>query len=187
MPECERFSQRARSERRLVARPQPPRILDEALEPIEVELVLPKLEEIPGARRANPLGAERLAQPRDIDLDGLARARGGLTVPEAVDQPFDRKDVVPLEQEESEERALFARPDRDALAAVLDLERPKYPKVGQTLTVTRSLTGEKPWSNRLSQGSPHDSHQAPSRAAGAARRGRNRLRGGSDCIRRRRP
>jgi len=76
MPECERFSQRARSERRLVARPQPPRILDEALEPIEVELVLPKLEEIPAARRANPLG--QLFLPKDpVRRPVVARASPG--------------------------------------------------------------------------------------------------------------
>lgn len=125
MPECERLSQRARGERRLVARPELPCLPDEPLESVEVELVVLKLEEIAGSRRANPLGTERLSQPRDVDLDRLPRARGRVIVPEAVDQPVDRDDIVPVEEEEGEERALLPRPDGDALAAVLDFQRPK--------------------------------------------------------------
>ena len=65
---------------------QAPRLGDEILEPLQVELAWFDVERISRATRLDPVTAQELAQLRDVHLEGCARGVGRLPAPQLVDQ-----------------------------------------------------------------------------------------------------
>src|SRR5215218_2518912 len=82
----------------------------------------------PSPRRAS-VAAECAAQPGDIRLHALRRARWGLVRPEVVHDPVERDSLVCIQEEQSEERAWLASIHPDRPPVIADLERPEYQKL----------------------------------------------------------
>ena len=66
--------------------PGPAPLADQLLEAPDVELPLMHAEDVAGTRRLQDVLAERLAQPRDVHLDGLARGRRRRPRPQVLDE-----------------------------------------------------------------------------------------------------
>ena len=75
---------------RRLQRFQTPRLCDEILEPLQVELAGLDAERISRATRHDPVTAQELAQLRDVHLQGCARGVRRLPAPELVDQALAR-------------------------------------------------------------------------------------------------
>jgi hypothetical protein len=72
---------------------------DEPLEPLEVELARLQADQVAAAARLDPAGAEDLAQPVDVDLQGLHGGGRRLLSPERIDE-FVPRNRVPVPQEQ---------------------------------------------------------------------------------------
>ena len=83
-------------------------LLDETLEPVEIELLRREPDHVAGRERDEQLGAgaERLAQPRDARLERAGVRLRGLVRPQLLDQPARRDDLVRVEEEQREQAAL---------------------------------------------------------------------------------
>ncbi len=108
---------------------------DQHPEPLNVELARFERDRIAGAtrfdqfpRRAS-VTAERPAQPGDMHLHALRRARRRALGPEVVDDAVERDRLVCVQEEQSEERAWLASIDLDRPPVIADLERPEYQKL----------------------------------------------------------
>ena len=109
-PEPERLSQRARP----LPRRHPPRLQHEPLEAAHVDRLGIDPQPVAGRPRLERLGAEQLPQARHAVLH-VGRRRGRRSpLPQLVDQPVERHDVVRLQEEERHQRALLrpTQPDR---------------------------------------------------------------------------
>ena len=104
------------------------RLVDEATEAFEVQLVRLDTEQVAGRPRDDPL-AELSPQAEHVVLQRRLRAGGRLVVPDAVDQSLRRDDLVRVEQEQREHRAPLRPTERQSLLAVEDLERPEDPEL----------------------------------------------------------
>jgi hypothetical protein len=101
-----------------------PALGDEPLEPVRVDLLGIERQLVAAlARHHDPVAPERLAQPRDLDLDRLRSAGRRSLAPELVDQPIGAERLVAVEQEKDEERALPAPAQRDHPALLEHFER----------------------------------------------------------------
>ena len=99
----------------------------ESLEAVEVELVGRQPQAIPAAAGLDPLGAERLSQAVDVDLERLnCRARRG-GAPELIDQALAGERLIGVEEQHGES-ALLPRPERDGSLIVGGLDRPEQAK-----------------------------------------------------------
>src|SRR5207248_8375613 len=67
--------------------------------------------------------AKRSAQPRDVSVERLLDARRRPLAPERVDQPVARDDLVRVQHEHGEQRALLRAAERDEPAVDPHLER----------------------------------------------------------------
>ena len=72
---------------------------------------------------------ERLAELRDVDLDGVRRRLGRLAGPERLDEPVDGDDAAGLEREHREQRARLRPSEGDGRAVPLRLDRAEEPYV----------------------------------------------------------
>ena len=97
-PECERVRDVTGAEVRL--------------EPVDVELARLEPDAITGRRRRDPIRAERLPEPRDVDLNALGRVLWGRLSPELLDDSVVRQGLVAMDEQQREERALAAGRDR---------------------------------------------------------------------------
>jgi hypothetical protein len=81
-------------------------------------------------QRARPVVIERLTQPRDVRLEGLQRGWWKPLAPKIVDQGVRRDDLIPVQQQNRQQRALLVatQPDRPPFV-VANLERAKNTKV----------------------------------------------------------
>ena len=101
----------------------PAAFLEQRREAFEVQLALRDLQHIAAAARAQPLlTAERLTQPRDVDLERLRRCGGWLGSVEIVDQPVRGDDLTRMKEEISEQSALTSADERHRPTALLDLQ-----------------------------------------------------------------
>jgi hypothetical protein len=103
-------------------------LVQQPLEACPVELVGPEPDQVPAparedhAVRARPTSAlERLAQARDVHLEALGGAGRRVLTPELVDQPVARDDLVRVQQQDRQHRALLAAGERELTALVNDL------------------------------------------------------------------
>src|SRR5262249_1499755 len=80
------------------------------------------LERVARRARDDRAASERLAELRDVDLDGVRGRLRGVVAPEVVDEAVARDDAAEIEREVGEERARLraAERDRDAARARLD-------------------------------------------------------------------
>ncbi len=106
-----------------------PGIRSQALEPQEIEVVTFELDAVTRSDREDGVGAELPAEGMHVTLDEL---RGGLRrplAPELVDETIGGDDLVGVEQENGEKRALLgaSEPDRSPVEPHLDgAEDPEF-------------------------------------------------------------
>jgi hypothetical protein len=72
---------------------------------------------------------ERSAQLQDVVLDDLRGRRRRPLAPELVDDAVGRDHLVAMEEEQCEQGALLAAPERDLPLALTNLERPENAEV----------------------------------------------------------
>jgi hypothetical protein len=133
-PEVECLPQSHRSPGGISTRPELAAGLHELLEAVEIELTGGELDEIARSTGANTLGAERLTQPGDVDLERLPRGLGRALSPELVDQALGADDLVGVQEQDRQRRSLLAGAERDLAVAVLpNLERPEDPELHRVL------------------------------------------------------
>jgi hypothetical protein len=106
-------------------RPARPTSVSEAL---QVELA--RVEDDPIARAAclDPVGAERLAEPGDVDLERLDRRGRRLLAPQCVDEGVPRDCLARTQQQRRQQRALLRAPQVDRAAVRAGLDRPQDPE-----------------------------------------------------------
>ena len=98
------------------------------LESIEVDLPALQDELVAGRARHQdrpPFVAERLAEPRDVDVDQVVGGIRRILGPQLVDQPLRGDELVRSEGEGREQRSLLTSTQRERLAVEVDLERSK--------------------------------------------------------------
>ena len=95
----------------------------EALEAIDIELARLDSQEVPAWAALESIAAKRAAQPRDVSVERLLDARRRPLAPERVDQPVARDDLVRVQHEHGEQRALLRAAERDEPAVDPHLER----------------------------------------------------------------
>ena len=123
-PERERLAQRDLGGGRVARLERGPPLLRERDEAVHVDALGLELEHV--ARRARrDDGAERLAELRDVDLDGVRGRLGRIAGPERLDEPVDGDDASRLEREHGEERARLLPAERDGA------RRPARPRSGR--------------------------------------------------------
>ena len=118
----------ARRARRALGRGRARRLGDQPLEAAHVDqlAVDPQLVAAPARDDLrSALAGQRAAQPPDVVLHHLGRARRRLVAPQALDQPVRRHRSVGLEPEHRQHRALLRPADRDGLVVDAGLERPE--------------------------------------------------------------
>src|SRR5262249_59602315 len=77
-------------------------------ESVEIQLSFLEVKRVARRLRREPLGGDRLAKLRDVDLERLRRRLGRVVAPERVDQLRDGNDAVPVQQQQGEQRARLA-------------------------------------------------------------------------------
>ena len=126
----------------------------QALESLEIELILLDAQQVPRIPRLEPAVPKLLAQVGDTVLENLQRRRRRPLVPEDVDQRSTRHHLIGMEQEVGEERLLLAAPDRDRPSVLDDLQGTQdgnstpVPRIdrstGRPGCLARRITGELP-------------------------------------------
>ena len=128
----------------------------ESLEALEIELVLLHLDAIAGRFGLHAVPAERLAQVRDVDLHRLLCRLRPLILPERVDQALGGDDLVRVQEEHRQQRAVLGAcqghhslpvdhvewtedPELHRSATVPPCPEPLEPRPGEHLT--RALPG----------------------------------------------
>ena len=87
---------------------------DQAPEALEVELAGLDPEGVAAATRLQPLAPEEPAQPVDVHLQRVRRSLGRLVAPQRLDEALARDDLVRVEEQVGEQRALL-RPSEGQL------------------------------------------------------------------------
>ena len=122
-PESERTLQRRDRLLRVTSGETPTTLFRQRREALGIELAVRELQDIAAAARPQPLpGAERLAQARDVGLEGLHRSGGRERSVEIFDQPVGRDDLACMEEQVREEGALTRATELDRPTVVLDLQ-----------------------------------------------------------------
>ena len=88
--------------------------IEQALEAVEIELVLADHDAVAAARRLDPLGAERAAQSVHVDLQRLDGGCRRCLSPEPVDQLVGRHDAAAIHEQEREQARCFGAPSAAA-------------------------------------------------------------------------
>ena len=108
----------------LVCRERMTALRHQGLEPLRVELALPHAEAVAGRGRDDQVRiAERLAQPRDIDLHPLPRAGRCVLPPQHERQPLGAHRLVGVEDEHGQQRARLDAAERHRVVIGTHLER----------------------------------------------------------------
>jgi hypothetical protein len=101
-----------------------PALGQQPLETVQVQLAGLAVHEVPGrAREQDRVGAERLTQPRHVDLDGVARRHRRALGPPLLDQAIAGHDPVGLQQQDGQQRALLRSTERKPVPVRANLER----------------------------------------------------------------
>src|SRR5262249_9477328 len=82
-------------------------------------------------------------QLREVHLHGLHRGRGRPLAPELVDQPFGRYELVAMQEQDREQRALLGGADRDLVAVPPDGQRAEEARLPRP-TVTPATRNRSP-------------------------------------------
>ena len=128
VPEPERLPEQARGRVGVTGSQLPPGAADQRFEALQVELAWLDDEPVAGSARLDSAGAERLAEPGDVDLERLDRRGRRLLAPERVDQGLARHRFARAQQQSRQDRALLRASDVDRAAVRADLDRPKDPE-----------------------------------------------------------
>src|SRR4051795_3308277 len=93
------------------------------LEPLGIQLSLAHVNAVAGGSGREQLWlAERLSQPRDVDLDRLHRAVGRVLTPQPGSQPLGAHGLVGTEQQHGEQRPRFPAAERNRTGFPADHE-----------------------------------------------------------------
>src|SRR5581483_1119180 len=98
-------------------------------EPLEVELPVLDAESVPRRVRLHALFPEQLPQRRDVHLQRLVRRLRRVVLPEGVEQPVLRDDLVRVQQQDGQERPLLRAAQVDDPVAGDDLQRAEDPEL----------------------------------------------------------
>ena len=94
-PERERLVEKCRRHDRVALGVRQTTLLDEPLEPVRIDLLGLELNEVAARTRHEQVGLpERLAQPRHLVIEAVARRPGRPVAPQLVDQPVARDQRV---------------------------------------------------------------------------------------------
>ena len=98
------------------------RLVDEALEPAEVERRRLEMEAIARTAALDPLSAERASKPVHVHLQRGDRRARRLRSPERVDEAVPRNDLVGVQEQEGQQGALLrgSEPQRAVVSDDLD-------------------------------------------------------------------
>ena len=123
-PEPERLAQQVRGGLGPPARQLAPAARDELVEALHVALAGADAEPVPGrGPRHRVAVAERLAQPRDVDLHGLDRPGRGVLAPQRDRQPLGADRLVGIQEKDGEDRSRLGSTERDRAVGAADLQR----------------------------------------------------------------
>ena len=116
-PERKRGLERRERLGRLAVGVRPPALLEQPLEADDVDLLRLDLEDVAaGPCQQRLVRLERLAQPRDLDVEAVVGRPRRPVRPKRVDQPVARDDLVRVKQEERQQRARLRAAERDRAA-----------------------------------------------------------------------
>jgi hypothetical protein len=159
-PQRERFPEQLGGALRRAVRERAGALGEQALEARPVELVGADPDQV-----AAPLGDDqalgviaalkRLPQPRDVHLEALRRGGRRTLVPELVDQPIARHELVGVQEQDGQHRTLLAAGERQLLSLVADLERAEDAEVhsaASLVAVSRLRNRVLPTRNRAATG-----------------------------------
>ena len=114
---------------------------DVRLEAAQVELLGFGVQDVAARPVLQPIGAERLAQARDVGLQHVAgRRRRGLG-PDLLDQAVRRDDGACAQEQEREHGPLLGSAERDRRVAGPHLQRPKQPEVHEPKLPLQTAAG----------------------------------------------
>ncbi len=122
-PEPERCPGQLGGPRRGAVPERAPRVLDEGLEPFVVELARLDVQQVARTAGLDPPVPERAPQAVHVDLERRDRGVGRPGGPDRVDEPLAGDDVVPVQQQRDEQRALLRGAERDRATLDDDLDR----------------------------------------------------------------
>jgi hypothetical protein len=133
-----------RRTRRIVGVERPPSLLGKPLEPGGVERAGFESKPISGALRredvADAGSSQDLPELRDVDLQRVLRRRRNPLAPQAVDELVDRDDLVQMDDEDREQRALLGPTEGKWSFIAEDLEGAKDPNIHVRLAPTDPTT-----------------------------------------------
>src|SRR5262249_13880070 len=126
LPEIERRTQLLHSVGRALLLQASLPIGRELLKPIEVELPRLDVKHVSAGapRQATAVGTERPSKFREVDIERVARPRLGGVGPQLLQELVPLNDLIRLQQEEGEERALL-RFERDHAVSTPQFHRPE--------------------------------------------------------------
>ena len=128
--EPQRFAQQRRRVLGLAAGKRALPVVEQPLEALGVELAGRHLEEISRRCRAEDVRpAERLAQPRHVDLDALDGARRRVLAPQRERQAIGAHRLVGVQQQHGEDRTGLDTSQGHRSVLAVDLHGPEYPKL----------------------------------------------------------
>ena len=116
---------------------QPP-VLDQPLKTHDVELVIRDVHQSSRAPWSARGPSDRLAQLRDVDLEGLLRSPRRLVLPERFDQALGGDDLVGVHQKHRQQRPVLGARELDRSLFLDHLERAENPELH--LHLVQSLT-----------------------------------------------
>ena len=123
-PQAERLAQQLRRGLRPAGRQLAPAARDELVEALHVALAGADAEPVPGrGPRHRVAVAERLAQPRDVDLHGLDRPGRRVRAPQRERQPLGADRLVRIQEKDGEDRSRLGSTERDRAVGAADLQR----------------------------------------------------------------
>jgi len=111
-------------------------LVSQPFEAPQVDLLGFDLEDVSRSSRGDDPRPERLAQARDMAVQGGRRRRRRLPIPELVDQPIARDDPVCVQQQEGQHGALFPASERNGAPVLPHFDRAKDAVVHRALALT---------------------------------------------------
>jgi hypothetical protein len=143
-PQPQRLAQNPRGLPGVPSRQRVAPVVNQRAEAIKIELArrdakevaMPTSHQCPvdrgvaiGSGSDGAVGTERLAQPRDLRLQGLRRSRRRSLAPQIVDQTVDGDDLASAQQQHSQQRPLLVAPQLERAITIANLERAENPIV----------------------------------------------------------
>ena len=130
-PQRQRLAEVRRRLAGRVRRQRLPPLPGQALEPAHIDMLVLDPQQVrarPGQHQLIPGGIpQRLAQPGDVHLQGVLRARGKMLPPQLVSQNIAGDGLVRPEHEHRQQRPLLRPADLDGPPVGVDPERPEKP------------------------------------------------------------